>query len=89
MASLNLLDLLVFGLVIFLVILIAQRGKKRNAPFPPGPPGKPIIGNALDFDPLSAWTKFTEWKETYGPSSCFWSQWFSDLVSILQVTWSD
>ncbi|KIP07594.1 hypothetical protein PHLGIDRAFT_70828 [Phlebiopsis gigantea 11061_1 CR5-6] len=60
------LDLLVCGLAIFLAIIIAQRARKHSAPFPPGPPRKPIIGNALDFDPLCAWTKFTEWKKTYG-----------------------
>ena len=38
--------------------------------FPPGPPGLPIVGNVLDFDPLYAWTTFTKWKKTYGR----WSQ---------------
>jgi hypothetical protein len=44
----------------------------EGLPLPPGPPRKPLIGNALDFPRLHAWHKFTEWKNQYGmfsPSS--------------------
>ncbi|KZS93997.1 cytochrome P450 [Sistotremastrum niveocremeum HHB9708] len=32
----------------------------RRLPFPPGPKGYPIVGNALDV-PAESWLKFTEW----------------------------
>ncbi|KAI0315767.1 cytochrome P450 [Amylostereum chailletii] len=35
-------------------------------PFPPGPPGKFLIGNVLDFDVFRPWIAFTEWKAKYG-----------------------
>ncbi|KAI0347360.1 cytochrome P450 [Trametopsis cervina] len=38
----------------------------RPANSPPGPPLKPLIGNALDFDPAAPWTTFTKWKSRYG-----------------------
>ena len=37
-------------------------------PLPPGPKGKPIIGNLLDMPAEEQWIKATEWKESIGDS---------------------
>jgi hypothetical protein len=35
-------------------------------PLPPGPPGLPIIGNALQLPLERQWVTFTDWAKTYG-----------------------
>ncbi|KAJ7750812.1 cytochrome P450 [Mycena metata] len=40
--------------------------KKRRLLLPPGPPGKPIIGNALDIPVHNAWHKASQWAKQYG-----------------------
>lgn len=34
---------------------------------PPGPPGKPLVGNLPDIPPKHSWLKFKEWADRYGP----------------------
>ncbi|KAF8184106.1 cytochrome P450 [Mycena galopus ATCC 62051] len=36
------------------------------APFPPGPKGLPILGNAFDMPKSHPWITFSEWREKYG-----------------------
>ncbi|KAG1737315.1 cytochrome P450 [Suillus lakei] len=40
--------------------------KKNPAPYPPGPPGWPLIGNVLDMPHIKPWLTFTEWGKKYG-----------------------
>ncbi|KAI0315764.1 cytochrome P450 [Amylostereum chailletii] len=54
---------IVLGLSVY---VFTSSRRKQLAPYPPGPPGRFIIGNALDFDVGRPWIKFTEWKEQYG-----------------------
>ncbi|KAH7887277.1 cytochrome P450 [Phlebopus sp. FC_14] len=39
----------------------------RRQRMPPGPPGIPILGNAMQLPTTMAWFRLTEWKEKYGP----------------------
>ncbi|KAK5126620.1 hypothetical protein LTR85_009554 [Meristemomyces frigidus] len=39
----------------------------QGAAFPPGPPGKPLVGNLLDIPPVHSWLRFKEWADQYGP----------------------
>ncbi|KIM68462.1 hypothetical protein SCLCIDRAFT_105429 [Scleroderma citrinum Foug A] len=39
---------------------------KANPPYPPGPKGFPILGNALDIDMNEPHVTYTEWGKTYG-----------------------
>lgn len=57
--------LLALLVAITFVYAIRQRSSRKKYPLPPGPPGKPIIGNILEVTP-GAWLKFTEYRETYG-----------------------
>ncbi|KAH9896527.1 cytochrome P450 [Cubamyces lactineus] len=43
--------------------LVTSRVSTR---YPPGPPGKPLVGNILDVEPQGAWTKLTKYKDVYG-----------------------
>ncbi|KAG2152857.1 cytochrome P450 [Suillus clintonianus] len=49
------------------VYLVKQVFTKKNpAPYPPGPPGLPLVGNILDMPHIRPWLTFTEWGKKYG-----------------------
>ncbi|KAG1756034.1 cytochrome P450 [Suillus lakei] len=49
------------------VYLLKQVFNKKNpAPYPPGPPGWPLIGNVLNMPHINPWLTFTEWGKKYG-----------------------
>ncbi|KAF2179947.1 cytochrome P450 [Zopfia rhizophila CBS 207.26] len=57
-------------LVVALFVISLLSGTKRlppNTRYPPGPPGKPIVGNLLDIPTQHSWLKFKEWSDQYGP----------------------
>ncbi|KAG0702322.1 cytochrome P450 [Suillus ampliporus] len=43
--------------------------KKNPAPYPPGPPGWPLVGNVLDMPHTKPWLTFAEWGNKYGDIS--------------------
>ncbi|KAI9431010.1 cytochrome P450 [Lactarius psammicola] len=56
---------------VLLSFLIAFRAihryrRRRGLPYPPGPPGWPVIGNVLDVPPTSPWLAHTEFSKKYG-----------------------
>ncbi|OAP55993.1 hypothetical protein AYL99_10145 [Fonsecaea erecta] len=58
--------------VLLLVGILIQQYSNRprippNAKLPPGPKGKPIVGNLLDIPPKHSWLKFKAWADEYGP----------------------
>lgn len=59
----------VLAIVIFAGYTYASSGPKppKGSKLPPGPPGKPLIGNLPDIPPLHSWLKFYEWSKQYGP----------------------
>lgn len=56
-------------LVLVPLAVILQRrittGSKGSR-LPPGPPGKLLVGNALDIPPQASWTWYHELKNSYG-----------------------
>jgi len=50
------------------IILLGQlwRNRHRPGPYPPGPPGLPIIGNFFDIPRSAPWIQFAEWGKKYG-----------------------
>ncbi|KAG2152670.1 cytochrome P450 [Suillus bovinus] len=51
------------------VYLVKQVFRKNPAPYPPGPPGLPLIGNVLDMPNIRPWLTFAEWGRKYGDIS--------------------
>ncbi|KAG1756030.1 cytochrome P450 [Suillus lakei] len=52
------------------VYLVKQVFKRKNsAPYPPGPPGLPFVGNVLDLPHIRPWLTFMEWGKKYGDIS--------------------
>lgn len=56
-----------FALILCLVLsyVVLQRTKKQQPSHPPGPPPKPIIGNALDIPFTKPWVKYMEWSKKF------------------------
>ena len=50
------------------VWLVYKLLKKPALPYPPGPPGLPVLGNALDIPKtaMQQYKQFTEWNDKYG-----------------------
>ncbi|KAK2467136.1 hypothetical protein APHAL10511_000685 [Amanita phalloides] len=42
-------------------------GKKDRHALPPGPPGLPVVGNALDMPTENEWLTYSDWGQKYGP----------------------
>jgi hypothetical protein len=40
--------------------------RRRGFPYPPGPPGWPVIGNLLEISPKFPWLAYTESSKKYG-----------------------
>jgi hypothetical protein len=51
---------LIFGLAAVLALISR---KKSRLPYPPGPPPKPLIRNALDVPIDLPWVKYLEWSK--------------------------
>ncbi|KZV94320.1 cytochrome P450 [Exidia glandulosa HHB12029] len=48
------------------VWLAARLLRPSRASVPPGPPGRPLLGNLLDFPKEKEWLKYAEWAKQYG-----------------------
>jgi hypothetical protein len=63
-SSISVTPIVVTGVI---AVLAWRRWFWRSAnPLPPGPPGLPIIGNALQLPLERQWVTFTDWAKTYG-----------------------
>ncbi|KAI0784390.1 cytochrome P450 [Abortiporus biennis] len=47
------------------LLLIYRWRKSRSIPYPPGPPGLPILGNALDIQDDTVFLKYQQWGKQY------------------------
>ncbi len=59
--------LILLAVVIFAGALYWRRARYA-IPLPPGPPGLPVVGNALQMNVPSLWIQFRDWSRTYGMS---------------------
>ena len=55
--------ILISSLLTVLVVFALVSRKKPRLPYPPGPPPKPFIGNALDVPSDIPWIKYLEWSK--------------------------
>jgi len=59
-------SLVVAALVVALGFMISRR---KQHPFPPGPRGIPVFGNAFQMPQTHGWVQFSKWAEEYGAPS--------------------
>ena len=59
----------VTAVVVFIIYTYFNSGRKLppGTRLPPGPPGKPLIGNLADIPPVHSWLQFKSWADQYGP----------------------
>ncbi|KAF7343714.1 Cytochrome P450 [Mycena sanguinolenta] len=60
------LQLSVAAGIIILFPFLLHRFQRRRAPFPPGPPGIPFIGNLFQLPLEQPWIKYASWAKQYG-----------------------
>jgi len=62
-----LLDSFVLGALLLVISTYVQKRKNSaGLPYPPGPPGYPVIGNILDIPKEAPWEQYDEWAKQYG-----------------------
>jgi hypothetical protein len=64
MFSLLFLDVACLSITLYLLTSLLKHRDQR--PFPPGPPGWPIIRNLFDLPISRQWETFGQWNEKYG-----------------------
>lgn len=57
----------VLAIFAILPVVLVLKSKKRRHTLPPGPPGLPLIGNALDLPKSREWLAYQQWGRDYGP----------------------
>lgn len=54
-------------LTLVFISLSPKRLLPKGSRYPPGPPGKPLVGNLLDIPKQHSWLQFKKWADQYGP----------------------
>lgn len=49
-----------------IVALGIRLSRRKRLPYPPGPRGMPVLGNALQIPQTHGWVQFSRWAEEYG-----------------------
>lgn len=70
MQSTNLVSEIAVALSALLIAVLFLSRSKRSLPLPPGPQGKWIIGNLLQWPISKEWETFGKWAEEYGELNC-------------------
>lgn len=68
MAFTTLLLVLIAGTsLVYYLTSASTRSVPKGTRLPPGPPGRPVVGNLLEIPPKHSWLRFKEWSDQYGP----------------------
>ena len=70
------MDFVFSSLAIILALTLAfvfLKPKRQELPFPPGPPPKPLIGNALDIPSKKPWIAYRDMCKKYNSKFVYFS----------------
>ncbi|KAJ7170775.1 hypothetical protein C8R43DRAFT_981016 [Mycena crocata] len=56
----------VAAIIIAQTVLYVVKSHLRHRKMHPGPPGLPVLGNALQVPTTKPWYQFAEWRKQYG-----------------------
>ncbi|EIN09014.1 cytochrome P450 [Punctularia strigosozonata HHB-11173 SS5] len=54
-------------IVVYSYSIAKDRKRRGRTPYPPGPKGELLFGNARQIPPQKQWEHFAKWREEYGP----------------------
>jgi len=58
---------IIVSLIVFGGIFTIYQRRRPSHPYPPGPKGKPLVGNIADMPKEYPWLTFFRWGKEYGP----------------------
>jgi hypothetical protein len=64
--AINAIDCFAASLLLYLVIAFRDHRRRKELPYPPGPPSRPIIGNLLDVPKHSPWVAYADISKKHG-----------------------
>lgn len=67
MAQITLILVLATFVAVALISFRSKRSLPNGTRYPPGPPGKPLVGNLPDIPSKHSWLQFKKWADQYGP----------------------
>ena len=62
----NVVDILAISLFLYLLVKLRDRKRRKRLPYPPGPPGWPIVDNFFDIPKDKPWITYTNMSKKYG-----------------------
>jgi hypothetical protein len=58
------------GVLLVIVLYVANHTRSDSRPYPPGPKRLPVIGNLLDMPSREEWLTYRKWSDEYGTVQC-------------------
>ncbi|KAH9952753.1 CyP450 monooxygenase [Russula dissimulans] len=70
-SPLTVVDFLSIFAFLYFLVTFRDHQRRRGLPYPPGPPGWPVIGNLFHIPKLSPWAAYSDMSRKHGDIMCF------------------